>query len=53
MIKILLEVNTLLIKKEILLIVICRYANVPAFLCAKANFIVYPVGISVYFCYNE
>lgn len=23
------------------------------FLCAKANFIVYPVGISVYFCYNE
>ena len=53
MIKILLEVNTLLIKKEILLIVICRYANVPAFLCANANFIVYPVGISVYFCYNE
>lgn len=30
-----------------------RYANVPAFLCANANFIVYPVGISVYFCYNE
>ena len=23
------------------------------FFCAKANFIVYPVGISVYFCYNE
>lgn len=40
-------------KKEMLLIVICRYGNVPAFLCANANFIVYPVGISVYFCYNE